>query len=415
MPLRMSFTYQHRELFCERVAVAKIAAETGTPFYLYSSERFRENFNAYARAFSGAEATICFAVKSCSNIAILKLLQAAGAGADTVSSGEIRRALLAGIAPEKIIFSGVGKTKEEIAFALESGIGQLNVESPEELEMINEIAAARNVRAKVSVRVNPDVDAGTHHKISTGRKADKFGIPWEEARATYRQARTLSHLEIQGVACHIGSQITDLVPFRAAFRKITDLASKLLADGFPLRRIDLGGGLGIRYQDETPVPVSEYADEALQHVRPLGLHLFLEPGRSIAASAGVLISEVQFIKHTGEKSFVVLDAGMNDLARPAIYGAYHEIIPVREGEADQSYDVVGPVCESSDIFGTNRRLPKLQAGDLVAILNAGAYGAAMSSNYNTRGLLPEILVDGDQFKVIRTRQSFEEIIALERF
>ncbi len=411
----MSFTFQNRELFCERVAVAKIAAATGTPFYLYSAARFRENFNAYASAFSGAEATICFAVKSCSNIALLKLLQAAGAGADTVSSGEIRRALLAGIAPEKIIFSGVGKTKEEIAFALESGIGQLNVESLEELEMINEIAAARNVRAKISVRVNPDVDAGTHHKISTGRKSDKFGVPWNEVRETYRKAKTLPHLEVQGVACHIGSQITDLVPFRAAFRKITDLARELLADGFPLRRIDLGGGLGIRYRDETPVPVNDYAGEVLQHVRPLGLHLFLEPGRSISASAGVLISEVQFIKHTEEKSFAVLDAGMNDLARPAIYGAYHEIVAVREGEPDQSYDVVGPVCESSDIFGTDRRLPKLQSGDLVAILNAGAYGAAMSSNYNTRGLLPEILVEGDRFRTIRARQSFEEMIALERF
>ncbi len=411
----MSFAYQNRELFCERVAVSKIAAETGTPFYLYSARSLRENFGAYARAFSSAEATICFAVKSCSNIAILKLLQAEGAGADTVSGGEIRRALLAGIAPEEIIFSGVGKTKEEIAFALESGIGQLNVESLEEIEMISEIAAARNVRAKVSLRVNPDVDAGTHDKISTGRKADKFGIPWPEVREAYRKARALQHLEVQGVACHIGSQITDLAPFHAAFRKVTELARELLADGFPLRRIDLGGGLGIRYEDETPVPVSDYAGEVLQHVRSLGLHLFLEPGRSISASAGVLISEVQFIKHTEGKSFVVLDAGMNDLARPAIYGAFHEIVSVREGYADQSYDVVGPVCESSDIFGTNRRLPELRSGDLVAILNAGAYGAAMSSNYNTRALLPEILVEGEHARTIRERQSFEEIIALERY
>ncbi len=415
MLCRMSFTYRNKELVCERVAVAKIAAQAGTPFYVYSTGRLRENFDAYATVFSGAAATICFAVKSCSNIAILKLLQAEGAGADTVSSGEIRRALLADIVPEKIIFSGVGKTREEIAFALDSGVGQLNVESLEEIEMINEIAAARNVRAKISVRVNPDVEAGTHDKISTGRKSDKFGIPWDEAREAYRKARALPHLEVQGVACHIGSQITDLVPFHRAFRKITDLARELLADGFPLRRIDLGGGLGIRYKDETPVPVSAYADEVLQHIRPLGLHLFLEPGRSISASAGALISEVQFIKHTEGKSFVVLDAGMNDLARPAIYGAYHEIVSVREGEADQSYDVVGPVCESSDIFGTNRRLPKMQAGDLVAILNAGAYGAAMSSNYNTRGLLPEILVEGDQFRTIRRRQSFEEIIALEQY
>jgi diaminopimelate decarboxylase len=411
----MSFTYQDKQLICEGIAVAEIAAQVGTPFYLYSAHQLRENFNAYQTAFAAADATICFAVKSCSNIAILKLLNASGAGADTVSGGEIRRALLAGIVPEKIIFSGVGKTREEIAFALESRIGQLNVESPEELEMINEIAAAQKVQARISVRVNPDVDAGTHEKISTGRKADKFGVPWHGVWKTYQRARSLSHLEVQGVACHIGSQITDLTPFVDAFAKVTDLVGELLADGFPLRRIDLGGGLGIRYKDETPVPVPDYAEAVMKHVRSLGLKLFLEPGRSISASAGALISGVKFIKHTEGKSFVVLDAGMNDLARPAIYGAYHEIVPVRQGDAEESYDVVGPVCESSDIFGSNRRLPKVESGDLVAILDAGAYGAAMSSNYNTRSLLPEILVDGDQFRIIRERQSFAEIIALERY
>ncbi|HEX4665725.1 MAG TPA: diaminopimelate decarboxylase [Chthoniobacterales bacterium] len=411
----MSFTYRNQELVCEGVAVGEIAARIGTPFYLYSARQLRENFGAYERAFAGANATICFAVKSCSNIAILKLLEAAGAGADTVSEGEIRRALLAGIAPENIIFSGVGKTKGEIAFALESGIGQLNVESPEELEMIEEIAAARKVEAKISVRVNPDVDAGTHEKISTGRKSDKFGVPWREASATYARARSLSHLAVDGVACHIGSQITERAPFQHAFVRVVELVRELQADGFALRRIDLGGGVGIRYQDETPIAVSDYAQLVLEYVRPLGLRLFLEPGRSISASAGTLISEVQFIKHTGEKSFAVLDAGMNDLARPAIYGAYHEIVPVREGAPNERYDVVGPVCESSDIFGTNRQLPKLAAGDLVAILNAGAYGAAMSSNYNTRGLPPEVLVEGDQFTIIRKRQSFGDIIALENF
>jgi diaminopimelate decarboxylase len=411
----MSFTYRNQELVCKGVTVRQVATRIGTPFYLYSAQQLRENFGAYERAFAGADATICFAVKSCSNIAILKLLRAAGAGADTVSEGEIRRALLAGIAPAKIIFSGVGKTKEEIAFAPESRIGQLNVESSEELEMINEIAAAKSLAAKVSVRVNPDVDAGTHEKISTGRKSDKFGVPWREARATYTRARSLSHLEVQGVACHIGSQITDLAPFERAFVRLTELVRELQADGFALSRIDLGGGLGIRYQDETPVALSDYAQLVLEQVRPLGLRLFLEPGRSISASAGVLISDLQFIKHTGEKSFAVLDAGMNDLARPAIYGAYHEIIPVREDAPNERYDVVGPVCESSDIFGTNRQLPKLASGDLVAILNAGAYGAAMSSNYNTRGLLPEVLVEGDRFTIIRKRQSFEDMIALENF
>ena len=411
----MSFTYRNKQLLCDGVSVAAIAAQIGTPFYLYSASVLRKNFEAYKTAFGHADVTICFAVKSCSNIAILKVLQGQGAGADTVSGGEIRRALLAGIDPNKIIFSGVGKTSDEIALALEAGVGQLNVESPQEMEMINEIAAARTSRARISVRVNPDVDAGTHEKISTGRKSDKFGVPCSEVRETYEKARALSHLEVQGVACHIGSQITDLIPFCDAFAKVTELARELIADGFPLQRIDLGGGLGIQYKDETPVTVTDYAEAVMQHVRPLGLALFLEPGRSISASAGALISKVQLIKHSDEKSFAVLDAGMNDLARPAIYGAYHEIIPVQQGALEERYDVVGPVCESSDVFGTNRRLPQMKSGDLVAILDAGAYGAAMSSNYNTRGLLPEILVEGKQFRVIRERQSFEAIIGLERY
>ena len=411
----MSFTYQDKQLVCERVAVAEIAAQVGTPFYLYSTAKLLENFNAFLTSFAAADATICFAVKSCSNIAILKLLNAAGAGADTVSGGEIRRALRAGIAPEKIIFSGLGKTREEIAFALESGIGQLNVESTEELEIIDRIAAVRSIKARVSVRVNPDVDAGTHDKISTGRKADKFGIPWTEAWDACQRGRTLSHLKVEGVACHIGSQITDSKPFNDAFAKVTNLARELQADGFALKRIDLGGGLGITYKDENPIGISDYAALVMNHVRPLGLQLFLEPGRSVSASAGALISEVQFIKQIEGRSFVVLDAGMNDLARPAIYGAYHEIVPVRQRDGEESYDFVGPVCESSDIFGSNRRVSKLESGDLVAILNAGAYGAAMSSNYNTRPLPPEVLVDDNQFKTIRERQSFEEIVALERY
>jgi len=259
------------------------------------------------------------------------------------------------------------------------------------------------------------VDAGTHDKISTGRKADKFGIPWTEAWDACQRGRTLSHLRVEGVACHIGSQITDSRPFDDAFAKVTNLARELQADGFVLKRIDLGGGLGITYKDENPIGISDYASLVINHVRPLGLQLFLEPGRSISASAGALISEVQFIKQTEGKRFVVLDAGMNDLARPAIYGAYHEIVPARQRDGDESYDFVGPVCESSDIFGSNRRVSKLESGDLVAILNAGAYGAAMSSNYNTRPLPPEVLVDDNRFKTIRERQSFEEIVALERY
>ena len=411
----MSFTYRNKQLVCERLAVAEIAAHVGTPFYLYSTAKLLENFNAFVTSFAAADATICFAVKSCSNIAVLKLLNTVGAGADTVSGGEIRRALRAGIAPTRIIFSGLGKTREEIAFALESGIGQLNVESKEELEIIDRVAALRSIKARVSVRVNPDVDAGTHDKIATGRKADKFGIPLTEAWDACQRARTLSHLEVEGVACHIGSQITDSKPFDDAFAKVANLARELQADGFALKRIDVGGGLGIRYKDESTVGIPDYAALVMSHARPLGLRLFLEPGRSISASAGALISEAQFIKQTEGKSFVVLDAGMNDLARPAIYGAYHEIVPARQRDGHESYDFVGPVCESSDIFGSNRRVSKLESGDLVAILNAGAYGAAMSSNYNTRPLPPEVLVDDNQFKTIRERQSFDEIVALERY
>jgi diaminopimelate decarboxylase len=411
----MPFHYQNNQLLCDEVVIAEIAARVGTPFYLYSARGFRENLGAYQNAFAGTPTTICFAVKACSNIAILKLLGGSGAGADTVSGGEIRRALLAGIPAGKIIFSGVGKTREEIAFALESGIGQINVESTEELEILQEIAAVAGVKAPISLRVNPDVDARTHEKISTGRGSDKFGIPWHEVSRTYRRAGTLSHLDVQGIACHIGSQITELAPFHDAFAKIADLVRQLQSNGTVLQRIDLGGGLGIRYKDETPLTVSDYAAAVLRHVQPLGLELLLEPGRAISASAGALIAEVQFIKRAEGKSFAVLDAGMNDLVRPAMYGAYHEIIPLRESAPAESYEVVGPVCESSDIFGANRHLPKLESGDLLAILNAGAYGAAMSSNYNTRALPPEILVEDGQFRIIRERQTFGEMIALERY
>ena len=413
--MAMAFVYENQQLTCDGVPIAEIAARFGTPFYLYSATEFRENYRAYETAFAPLGATICFAVKACSNVAILRLLQNEGAGADTVSGGEVRRALLAGIDPSKIIFSGVGKTRQEIAFAIDSEVGQLNVESIAELELINEIAAAGKLRAPVSLRLNPDVDARTHDKIATGRKSDKFGIPWNAAHDAYAKAKSLSHLQVEGVAFHIGSQVTELAPFRAALTKAAELVRSLRNEGFALGRIDIGGGRGIRYHEETPIPLQEYAELVRNAVQPLGLRLFLEPGRSIAASAGALIAQVQFRKSSGGKNFIVLDAGMNDLARPAIYGAYHNIVPVREGSAGETCEVVGPVCESADVLGANRRLPRLEAGDLVAILDAGAYGAAMSSNYNTRPLLPEILVEDGAARVIRERQRFEEIIALEKF
>ena len=342
------------------------------------------------------------------------MLNAAGAGADTVSGGEIRRALRAGIAPEKIIFSGLGKTREEIAFALESGIGQLNVESTEELEIIDRIAAGRSIKARVSVRVNPDVDAGTHDKISTGRKADKFGIPWTSLG---RLSKGPDLVASEGGRGGVPYWQPDH-RFQTIQRRVCE--SYEPGPGVTSRRFCFEAHrprrrTGITYKDENPIGISDYAAFVMNHVRPLDLQLFLEPGRSISAPAGALISEVQFIKQTEGNSFVVLDAGMNDLARPAIYGAYHEIVPVRQRDGEESDDFVGPVCESSDIFGSNRRVSKLESGDLVAILNAGAYGAAMSSNYNTRPLPPEVLVDDHQFKTIRERQSFEEIVALERY
>lgn len=408
----MSFNYKNNELHCENVAIENIAKNFGTPFYLYSSEKFKDNFLGIKNSFK-QDVTVCFAIKSCSNIAILKYLASLGAGADTVSEGEVRRALIAGISPEKIIFSGVGKTKEEIAFALENKIGQLNAESIEELDIINQVAKEKNLKAKISIRVNPDVDAVTHEKITTGRKHDKFGIPWEEVVGIYQKAREFSNLEIEGLATHIGSQITSIEPYKKAFTKIAEMAQNLKNLGFNLKRVDLGGGIGIKYKDENIISIAEYADTIEKLFTPLGLKIFIEPGRTISADAGTLISEVQYIKHAGGRKFLIIDAGMNDLARPAVYGAYHEIIAVNKNSQIETYDVVGPVCESSDIFGRERKIDKLNNGDLVAIMQAGAYGTVMSSNYNSRGLLPEILVSADEFKLIRKRQTFEEIISHE--
>jgi diaminopimelate decarboxylase len=408
----MSFNYKNDKLHCENVAIENLAKDFGTPFYLYSSEKFKDNFLGIKNSLK-QDVTVCFAIKSCSNIAILKYLASLGAGADTVSEGEVRRALIAGISPEKIIFSGVGKTKEEIAFALENKIGQLNAESIEELDIINQVAKEKNLKAKISIRVNPDVDAVTHEKITTGRKHDKFGIPWEEVVGIYQKAREFSNIEIEGLATHIGSQITSIEPYKKAFTKIAEMAQNLKNLGFNLKRVDLGGGIGIKYKDENVISIAEYADTIEKLFTPLGLKIFIEPGRTISADAGTLISEVQYIKHAGGRKFLIIDAGMNDLARPAVYGAYHEIIAVNKNSQIETYDVVGPVCESSDIFGRERKIDKLNNGDLVAIMQAGAYGTVMSSNYNSRGLLPEILVSGDDVNLIRKRQTFEEIISHE--
>lgn len=409
----MIFSYRSGQLSCDEVAISEIAAHVETPFYLYSARELRHNFQAFADAFADQRATICFAVKSCSNLSILRLLQKCGAGADIVSGGELQRALLAGISPEKIVFSGVGKTRAEIELALRSGIGQLNIESVEELQLVAAIATQLETKAPISIRINPDVEAGAHDKISTGREADKFGVLFAEAREIYRQAKDSPHLNLQGIACHIGSQITELEAFEKAFTRLRDLVCLLRDDGIHLRRIDLGGGLGIRYRDETPARIADYAEVISRQINPLGLRLFLEPGRRIAASAGALIARVSLIKTTSSRKFAVLDAGMNDLIRPALYGAYHDIVPVHEGHASETYDVVGPVCESSDIFGADRKLPELAEGDLVAILDSGAYGATMASNYNSRPLSAEVIVEGGHYQVIREQQTFEQMIASE--
>ncbi|MDX1949261.1 MAG: diaminopimelate decarboxylase [Rickettsiales bacterium] len=406
--------YKNSILHIENLAINEIAKKVGTPFYCYSKKQFENNYKEFKQNFSDYPTTICFAVKSCPNIHILKLLASLGSGADTVSQGEIIRALKAGIKPEKIVFSGVGKTKEEIKFALQKNIGQLNAESLEELEIIDKIAGLLKKKAKVSLRVNPDVDGKTHEKITTGRKHDKFGIPLEDAKKYYDSAAKLDNIKIEGIACHIGSQITDIEPFKQAFQKVAEFANTLKKRGFELKRLDLGGGVGIKYKNEETISIKDYAKAIISAVKSTGLKLFLEPGRRISGDAGILVTEVQFIKNTGERQFAILDAGMNDLARPAIYGAYHEIIQVRDKDGEKkNYDIVGPVCESSDIFGRDRKLFDLKAGELLVILNAGAYGASMASNYNTRPLIPEILVDDKKFKIIRRRQKISEIFEYE--
>ncbi len=409
------FTYKNEQLFCEEIAIEEIAKQVKTPAYIYSASKFRNNFHALKNAFGNFPVNICFAVKSNSNIAILKLLKEQGAGADTVSAGEIQRALLAGIDPAKIIFSGVGKTKKEIQFAIENNIGQLNVESAEELAIINKIAAAKGVKVKVSIRINPDVDADTHEKITTGKKHNKFGIPWSEIGQLFEKSRKLQNIEIEGVATHIGSQIVSIEPFRAAFDKVAGMVRNLKSKGFNITRVDLGGGIGIKYQAEETISLVAYANIIKELFEPLNVKIFLEPGRSISAEAGILVTKVQFVKHTEDRSFAIVDAGMNDFARVAVYDAYHEIAPVNNSGKQTTYDVVGPVCESSDFFGKDRLLPKLKSNSLLAVMNTGAYGATMGSNYNTRGLVPEVLVDGKEFKVIRKRQSFKQMISLEKY
>ncbi|MHA7850217.1 diaminopimelate decarboxylase [Roseovarius sp.] len=409
------FLYRNGELYAEDVPVAEIAAQVGTPFYCYSTATLTRHFRLFDEALAGTEHLICYAMKAASNLAILKTLAELGAGMDVVSGGEYARAKAAGVPGERIVFSGVGKTRDEMRMALEGGIRQFNVESEPEMVALNELALSLGLRAPITVRVNPDVDAKTHAKIATGKSENKFGIPIARAREVYAEAAAMPGLEVVGIDVHIGSQLTELEPFRLAYEKVADLTEALRADGHDIRRLDLGGGLGIPYtrsNEAPPLPV-EYGQLIKETVGHLGCEIEIEPGRLVVGNAGILVSEVIYLKAGEGRDFLILDAAMNDLIRPAMYDAYHDIIPVREpqpGAEQAAYDIVGPVCESGDTFAKARMMPALAQGDLVAFRSAGAYGAVMASEYNTRPLVPEVLVHEHQFAVIRARPTFDEII-----
>jgi diaminopimelate decarboxylase len=417
-PIRVSdiFPYRGGELYAEEVPVSRIAAAVGTPFYLYSAAGFTAQYRRFADAFAPEQSLICYAVKANSNLAVLRHFAQLGSGADVVSEGELRRALGAGVPPERIIFSGVGKTAAELNAALAAGIHQINIESVPELRRLSEIASACGRIARIAIRVNPDVDALTHAKIATGRKENKFGIELDEAAAVYRLAAELAGIEPVGLAVHIGSQLTDLEPYRHAFERVTELVLELRALDLAVQRIDLGGGIGVRYHAERPLALTDYAKLVRNNFGALELALAFEPGRVLTAPAGLLVASVEYVKDTSAKRFVIVDAAMNDLIRPALYDAWHDIVPVRlpgPGAVLAPADVVGPVCETGDTFATARELPSFAEGDLLAFTAAGAYGAVMSMTYNSRLLIPEVLVSGDRFAVIRARPSYDALLSLD--
>jgi len=409
------FLYRDGALHAEDVPVAEIAATVGTPFYVYSTATLLRHFRLFDEALEGTDHLVCYAMKAASNQAILKTLAQAGAGMDVVSVGEYLRARAAGVPGEKIVFSGVGKTAEEIRTALQGGIRQFNVESEPEMEVISAVAQGLGRVAPITIRLNPDVDAKTHAKIATGKSENKFGIPIARAREVYARAAALPGLEVVGIDVHIGSQLTELEPFELAYKKVADLTETLRADGHDIRRLDLGGGLGIPYtrSNEAPPLPTDYGALIKRTLGHLGCEIEIEPGRLIAGNAGLLVSRVIYVKEGEGRDFLIVDAAMNDLIRPAMYEAHHDIIPVVEpapAVEERPYDIVGPVCETGDTFARQRPMPPLAAGDLIAFRSAGAYGAVMASEYNTRPLIPEVMVNGDQFAVIRRRPTFDEII-----
>ena len=409
------FSYKNDELYAEDVSISTVSNVVGTPFYLYSATAITENFLNLRKSLGGLENLICYSVKANSNIAILKLLSQLGAGMDVVSVGEYLRAKIAGVPGEQIVFSGVGKRRDEISQVLIGGIKQFNVESEAELKVLNELSISLNKRTLITIRVNPDIDAKTHEKISTGKKDNKFGIPINRAREVYRQASQMLGVKVVGVDVHIGSQLTNLEPFRMAFTKLAELVDNLLKDGHEIKCLDLGGGLGISYQKTNDVQPSlqEYGQIIRETVGSLGCEILVEPGRFIVGNAGILVSEIIYKKFGEDREFLIVDSAMNDLIRPSLYAAYHEILPIKKPNNSSSfacYDVVGPVCETGDTFATQRSLMEMESGELLAFMSAGAYGSVMASEYNTRPLIPEVLVKGDNFSIIRARPLIEDII-----
>ncbi|MHA3913462.1 diaminopimelate decarboxylase [Halovulum sp. GXIMD14793] len=410
------FLYRDGILHAEDVPLPQIAAEVGTPFYVYSTATLARHYHVFEEALASMDHLICYAMKANSNQAVLKVMAGLGAGMDVVSGGEYRRAVAAGVPADKIVFSGVGKTRDEMAYVLERGIRQFNVESEPELLALSETATSLGKTAPITVRVNPDVDAKTHEKIATGKSENKFGIPIARAREVYAQAASLPGIQVVGIDVHIGSQLTDLAPYEAAFRKVADLTEALRADGHSIQRLDLGGGLGIPYARSNVMPPlpKDYGEVIRRTVGHLGCEIEIEPGRLVAGNAGLLVTSVIYFKQGEGRDFLILDAAMNDLIRPAMYEAYHDIVPVIEPAAGVDLapiDIVGPVCESGDTFAKRRDMPPASAGDLIAFRSAGAYGAVMASEYNSRPLIPEILVKDDQFAVVRARPSFDEMIS----
>ena len=407
------FDYREGELCCEEVRLSAIAEQVGTPVYVYSQRTLERHVRVFDGAFADTPHLVCYAVKANSNQTVLRRFADWGLGFETVSGGELFRVFEAGASPDRVIFSGVGKTPDEIRFGLDAGILFFSVESYSELELISRVAKEQGTIAPVLFRTNPDVDPQTHPYISTGLRHHKFGIPLSETRGMYAEARQMPGIDIVGIGCHIGSQITELAPFEQALVGITGLVADLKQDGFDLKYLDFGGGLGIPYADEEPPSPEAYGQVVRRATDGLGLTLVLEPGRVIVGNAGVLLSRVLLRKSQGTKQFAIVDAGMNDLIRPALYGSFHKLMPIRPGKEREVVDVVGPICESSDFLAQDREMERLEPGDLLAIMSAGAYGFSLASNYNSRPRPPEVLVDGDKFTVVRRRETYSDLIRLE--